>query len=209
MPPKTKEKQVLASRQPRQARALHKVELILEAAMRVIDRDGIQSLTTNAVAATAGVSIGTLYQYFRDKQAILDAVSARELGGMSEKIVSAVSKPANDLPGDRVRDIVRAVMNAYGGRKQVHRQLLQHSLTRGAGSRLHPLYEQLTQMFTAAGVVVPGKGKREVTAAQAFVMTHAVAGVMRGLIANANQAIARQDIEAALSELLTNFLKND
>jgi len=48
-----------APRKPRQERALHKVELILEATMRLIEKGGIEAFNTNAVAATAGVSIGT------------------------------------------------------------------------------------------------------------------------------------------------------
>jgi DNA-binding transcriptional regulator YbjK len=62
--------QRLAPRQPRQERARHKVALILEAAMRLLGKGGAAALTTNAVAETAGVSIGTLYQYFANKEAI-------------------------------------------------------------------------------------------------------------------------------------------
>lgn len=68
-------------RAPCQARALHKVELILEAATRLLDAGDLSILATNAVAERAGVSIGTLYPYFKDKQAILDALALRELDG--------------------------------------------------------------------------------------------------------------------------------
>jgi len=71
---KSTEKQDVGVRSPRQQRSRQKVELILEATVRVLDRDGMEGLTTNAVAAAAGVSIGTLYQYFRNKEAILDAL---------------------------------------------------------------------------------------------------------------------------------------
>jgi AcrR family transcriptional regulator len=207
MPIKTSKKPALDKRTPRQDRALHKVELILEATMRLIDQGGIESLTTNAVAQTAGVSIGTLYQYFHDKQAILDALATRELGGMSAKVVEAVTASA-DEPGARIRGVVRAVMNAYGGRKRVHRRLIQHSLSREAGTRLHPLYARLTEMFTANGIAVAGHAPTALTPAQAFVMTHAVAGVMRALINSAGSGIARTEIEDALTQMLTNFMEH-
>ena len=69
--------QRLKVRAPRQQRSVQKVELILEATIQLLDKGGHDLVTTNAVAKTAGVSIGTLYQYFSSKEAILDALSSR------------------------------------------------------------------------------------------------------------------------------------
>ena len=60
--------------QVRQARAAETVAAILEATAQILEAGGLPALTTNAVAARAGVSIGTLYQYFDDKNAILLAL---------------------------------------------------------------------------------------------------------------------------------------
>lgn len=68
-------------RSPKQARARATCEAIVEAAAQILERGGADALTTNAVAERAGVSIGTLYQHFPDKQAILIAAARRELGG--------------------------------------------------------------------------------------------------------------------------------
>lgn len=72
-------KQAGQRRRPLQARARVTYDSILEAALLVIARDGATALNTNAVAERAGVSIGTLYQYFPDKEAILLAAAQREL----------------------------------------------------------------------------------------------------------------------------------
>jgi len=66
-------------RRPRQARSRATYDSILEAAAQVLARDGAAALTTNRVAERAGVSIGTLYQYFPDKAAIVLAAARREL----------------------------------------------------------------------------------------------------------------------------------
>jgi AcrR family transcriptional regulator len=56
---------------PRQQRSSATVEAILEAAARILERGGLDALNTNSVAAMAGVSVGSLYQYFPGKEALL------------------------------------------------------------------------------------------------------------------------------------------
>jgi AcrR family transcriptional regulator len=66
-------------RRPRQARSRATWEAIVEAAAQILERRGPAGFNTNEVAERAGVSIGTLYQYFADKHAILAAAARREL----------------------------------------------------------------------------------------------------------------------------------
>jgi AcrR family transcriptional regulator len=75
----TAEDQGNQRRRPKQARSRATREAIVEATSQIIERSGPGGLTTNAVAERAGVSIGTLYQYFADKRALLIAAAEREL----------------------------------------------------------------------------------------------------------------------------------
>jgi AcrR family transcriptional regulator len=68
-------------RSPMQARSRATYDAILEAASQILERGGADALNTNDVAERAGVSIGTLYQYFPDKHAILLAAAKRDLVG--------------------------------------------------------------------------------------------------------------------------------
>jgi AcrR family transcriptional regulator len=63
---------------PRQQRAAHTVEALLEAAAQVLEADGLDGYNTNAVARRAGASVGTLYQYFPGKDALTLALLLRE-----------------------------------------------------------------------------------------------------------------------------------
>jgi AcrR family transcriptional regulator len=65
------------ARLPTQSRAHETVDALLAAAQRILVEDGIAALTTNAVAKRAGVSIGSLYQYFRGRDALLEELSRR------------------------------------------------------------------------------------------------------------------------------------
>ena len=64
-------------KRPGQQRSQQMVDILLEASGRVIARQGLASLTTNRVADEAGVSIGSLYQYFANKQELLEGLLER------------------------------------------------------------------------------------------------------------------------------------
>jgi AcrR family transcriptional regulator len=193
-------------RNPRQARAQHKVELILEAAMRLLDNGDVHALTTNAVAEKAGVSIGTLYQYFNDKVAILDALAQREVDELASKALASLTGTEPAAPGDRIRRVVRAVLGAYGGRARVHRLLLEYGLSRGTSARLNPLYSSITSLLASGGVVGPDGEPRPMGPADAFVLTYSISGVLRGYVALGREPADRQDVEDALVRLTVRFL---
>lgn len=64
---------------PQQARSQERVDLILDTAAEFIAEEGYETLTTNAIAELAGISIGSLYRYFPDKDAILRGLTVRHL----------------------------------------------------------------------------------------------------------------------------------
>jgi AcrR family transcriptional regulator len=63
---------------PRQKRSADTVAVIVEAAARILEQHGFEGFNTNAIAEKAGVSIGSLYQYFPSKNALLSALMERE-----------------------------------------------------------------------------------------------------------------------------------
>ena len=202
---KTAKLQPDKQRKPRQARAQEKVELILEAAMRLMAKGGLEALTTNAVAETAGVSIGTLYQYFKNKEAILDALADREMALLSERIVGILKEPGAITPSERVARIIGAISTAYGGRKQVHRIVMGYSLARG-GKRLTPLIDRLVALLSAEGRLDSDGKPLPTSAADAFVLTNAFAGVMRARILAQDGGIPPQaEIEDSLTRLIVSF----
>jgi AcrR family transcriptional regulator len=88
-------------RTPQQARSRARVTLLLEAAERVLVRDGAAALTTSRVAAEAEVSVGSLYQYLPDRGAILDALAARyltRLEGLMDAFVAVAAAERWDDP---------------------------------------------------------------------------------------------------------------
>ncbi len=80
-------------RKPSQARSRRAVESIIEAAAQVLERRGYQGATTNRIAERAGVSVGTLYQYFNNKDEIFNALIEKETTSFLEAIEESISGP--------------------------------------------------------------------------------------------------------------------
>lgn len=94
---------------PRQARSAVTVDAIFEATVQVLLSHGSVRLNTTRVAVRAGVSVGTLYQYFPNKQALLFAVLERHL----ETIATAVEAACRDHRGAPAEVMAEAVVKAY------------------------------------------------------------------------------------------------
>jgi AcrR family transcriptional regulator len=94
---------------PIQARSTASVDAILEATIQVLLQVGKESLTTTKVALRAGVSVGTLYQYFPNKSALLQAALRRHMTAVTEAI-ELVSKQQKGAP---LRQMITALINAF------------------------------------------------------------------------------------------------
>lgn len=77
---------------PSQPRSAHTVEAILEGAAHILELQGLDGYTTNAIAARAGVSIGSLYQYFPTKDAVTVALIERERAELVRDAMQALAQ---------------------------------------------------------------------------------------------------------------------
>jgi AcrR family transcriptional regulator len=107
--PKTSRSSLEPRKSPVQARSAATVEAILQATIQVLSRMGKERLTTTRVALRAGVSVGTLYQYFPNKSALLQAALQRHL----DQVVTAVEEVCRDQQGKTLRHMANALINAF------------------------------------------------------------------------------------------------
>lgn len=97
-------------RRARQSRSKATVSAIVDASARILAESGWPALNTNAIARRAGVSVGSVYEYFPDKQAILAVIVDRHLAGAEALLSEAASRVANRASAD---DVVRALVSGY------------------------------------------------------------------------------------------------
>ncbi len=145
---------------PRQQRAQLSCAAIFDAAAALLQRDGIAGLSTNRIAEQAGVSIGTLYQYFPNKQAVLLAMGRRDLEETAAQLAAAADVDA----------VVACLVARFPGRRGMRRVLLE--------TVFHPLlHHQLAAALDAAC-----QGLAPVPEATRYVLTRALLGVLRAAV---------------------------
>lgn len=94
---------------PVQARSAVTVDAILSATIQVLLAEGKERLTTTRVAYRAGVSVGTLYQYFPNKQALVRAVLERHL----DDVVSSIERACREHHGSSLEEMASGVITAF------------------------------------------------------------------------------------------------
>ena len=100
----------MTRRKPTQERAQATVQAILEATGELLVRDGYARTSTNAIARRAGVSVGSLYHYFDDKDAIIVALSQVVIGRKLEVLVQALQVTHELELEDGIRRLVHAML---------------------------------------------------------------------------------------------------
>jgi AcrR family transcriptional regulator len=104
---------------PRQRRSRETVERILDAAARIFDERGYRGTTTNHVAELAGVSIGSLYQYFPNKDALLVALAERHLDAVAASFADRLTALRVGAPP--VDEVVRSLVDLTAERNETTR----------------------------------------------------------------------------------------
>lgn len=116
-------------KQPAQERSRATVGVILEAAARVFASHGYAAATTNRIAAKAGVSVGSLYEYFPNKDALLVALMEAHIAEGQAILARAGAEAL--VPGMSLRQsvgrLVQAMIDLHGRDRQLHRVLFEET----------------------------------------------------------------------------------
>jgi AcrR family transcriptional regulator len=118
---------------PRQRRSQATVSRLIDAAARILVADGYEAASTNRIAAEAGISPGSLYQYFPNKDAIVVAAVERMTGRMASRFIDAVAHPTEERVEDTIRNVISALLAAMEHDRELVRAVVEQ-LPRLGGS---------------------------------------------------------------------------
>ncbi|MFO0685521.1 MAG: TetR/AcrR family transcriptional regulator [Sandaracinus sp.] len=193
----TAEPRTVARKKPRQTRAQVTVDAILEATAHILVRDGYEGLSTNRVAERAGVSIGSLYQYFPGKESLVGELLDRYTDEIHHMLVSMIAELGNSSPVDCTRALVTAMID---GKLRSPRlaKVLREQIPRVG--RMKRYEEELTTMIKLVAAYLDAHAEdvrvedRELAA---FIVVHVVDELTHALVTRR----AKVDREAAIDEV--------
>ncbi|AXE63201.1 TetR family transcriptional regulator [Hyphomonas sp. CACIAM 19H1] len=185
-------------RNPKQARAQATVDAILAATFQLLESEGESRLTTNRIAERAGVSIGTLYQYFRDRDDILAAMGERQAEALRQKVTEIVLAAPEQ---DAIRTIIQAIMGGIEGSPET-RIVLMDALFKARGESImsehHLAFVEAISSRSDLNLVL---GRES-----AFVLTHAVICLLRAAAAEPELELDPKALEDELVLLIESYL---
>lgn len=191
---------------PLQDRSRKTVDAILQATARVLVSEGYEACTTNRVAAVAGASVGSLYQYFPNKEALVVAVMERHLARLRDAMEAHLVQLRGASLEQVVREMLHALLEVQQLQPRLHRVLLEQVPRIGALRRLHDqnaLYQPLVEAWLEAHRDELGVSSPSVAA---YVLIGAVEGVLTRVMLERPSWLELGVLEEQLTRLVFAYL---
>jgi AcrR family transcriptional regulator len=213
MPPKPS---ATPRKRPKQERSQATVQAILTATAHILTEDGYDQLTTNRVAERAGVSIGSLYQYFPNKEALIFALAEhhanemlqlaqQHLNGLGEGLgVGEASLQENRSILEVLRQIIKAALAAHAVNPKLHR-VLHEQIPHSEGVRRlnEAKMENLLRSFLAQRCDQLQPTNLDLTA---FMIERTIRALIHGVMIDRPELLKTGELEQELMAMLTAYL---
>ncbi len=194
-------------KQPQQARAQETVRAILEATVQILDREGLDAATTTRIAEVAGVSIGSLYQYFSHRDAILKALQDREFErtlSMMQRVLADVH--LDEAPEKTVTAALRSLAELYMASPGLHRVLAIEGLRVAKAEHVHAFDLRVIDLVRHFLTATKAPIARDNVEAAAFVVYQCVRATMLAYLLERPAGLDAEGLIEELSNLVTGYL---
>jgi AcrR family transcriptional regulator len=177
----------LTRREPKQQRSRRTVDDVLEAVQLVVKRHGTQAITTNRIAEAAGVSVGSLYQYFPDKRAILTALHDRHVDDVRQVIEQTTAACAPASLAEFARELVHGLVNVHAEMAELH-EVVSFAVPESALGFRSALHDTFGRVLSPAD---QDRYSRDETERMLFVLPRMVESLVHGAVHPARAALSR------------------
>ncbi len=201
-----KKKTKIQVKAPTQERSRHTVSTILEACSRILIHEGFFGVTTDKIAKEAGVSIGSLYQFFGNKESVVSAVIHNLLDQDKQYMLKRFKELEIDrLPVElKVRSLISVGIEAYHSNTELRAKLQNIQMYLTDADYLKStvkVYEELVSNLLPA---IPGRDSHRV----AYVFVTAFTGLMDKAITDHSDLTKNQDLISEIYKLFEAYLIN-
>lgn len=193
-------------KRPLQARSKETVEAILTAAARVLVKDGYEATTTNKIAARAGVSIGSLYQYFPSKESIVAALVHRHRDEMWTIISTRLGQHQGHSIRANVRAILEAVVEAKRMNPKLHRVFVEQVPRIGELQAVFDVNQQIAEMVSGILRSRPETVRPKNLDLAAYILVHSVLAVTHAVLVERPQSLDDGSLIDELADMFVSYL---
>jgi AcrR family transcriptional regulator len=194
----------------KQDRAKATVEAILQGATRVLVKEGYEGTNTNRIAEVAGVSIGSVYQYFSNKEAILGELIELHIQKLMDVFVENYNTLSTVSLKDGIRILIRAMIEARSVEPKLQRVFDEQLPKIGKLSRLLREYEkQAVEMIRAYLQSKKNEVAIKNIETAAYISVHAVEAVILVALNNRQDILTGGHLEDELTNLIVRYLVAD
>lgn len=203
---------ITLKRKPKTKRAIETTETIIQTAIQILLKDGLDALNTNAIAERAGVSVGSLYQYYADKDHIIADILDRNIqakinyvkeaihiGSMFEPVLDVVDSIVNNIvdKSDENLNRLEAILIPYA---LTHKNVYLNKKIREGNEMFIPLLEVLLDSK------LPSMKKRNLPAVS-FFLVQASRAIIIGPALNPDLKLTKDDVKTELKKLIIGYLE--
>lgn len=203
---RSKAARVSVRRKPKQLRARQTAEAVLDAVIRLLKRGGSAGITTNRIAEVAGVSIGSVYQYFPDKRAIFAALHQRHIEQIDRLVQNKLVEQARSSLENFVRAIIEAMVEAHATDPELYELLMAQVPHRADGTQ-----EFAVRLHGAFRLAISSRAKelkkRRDLDKVVFVVTHMVEALSHGAVLRRPAAVSLADAKEEAVRAVMAYLR--
>lgn len=184
------------------------MEVLLEATAQVLVEQGYAQLSTNRVARRAGVSVGTLYQYFSDKDALIEALANRVSEGQAEVIVAQLMQTHDQTLEVAIHGLIQGVIASKRVEPELAAALATEVPRHGSLDLERATLRRVCDVASAAL-----RRRSDIRAVDpeltSFVLVHSIFAVIQRTLADRPELIDDDGLGEILAELCIRYLAPD
>jgi AcrR family transcriptional regulator len=193
-------------KKPRQQRSQDTVDCILDATARVLRTTGYDRASTNRVALAAGVSVGSVYQYFPSKEALVAALVDRHVAQMTSLVKGKLAEVANAPLDVAVRTMIQAMFDAHAVDPRLHKVLIEQVPRIGKLEHVVGLEREVELLVAVFLEARKGELRRSKLGAVAFVLCTVVESVTHAAVLGELRAQRVADVAEELTDMVLRYL---
>ncbi len=189
-------------KRPSQPRARATVDAILVAAAHILKTEGPERLTTNRIARIAGVSIGSLYQYFPNKQAVVAALRERHSEWFDRSVREEADRTVSSSLRDAVRPAIERMIAMHRADVELHRALSPGERALDAHGEAE--YRQMLKGFLEANAAVLRPLDPDTVS---FIATRSLEAVIHGTALDEPERLDDPEFAREVVELFVRYIE--